>query len=54
MGLMAGDIVQGINQEPTPDPASFTKAADRVKLSDGVVLDILRQGRPLYISYTKP
>ncbi len=53
LGLAAGDIIRAVNQEPTPDLASFSKAAGRVSLTDGVVLDILRQGRPLYLSFTK-
>jgi len=54
MGLIPGDIIRSVNQEPTPDLASFMKATSRVKLSEGVVLDILRQGQPAYLSYTKP
>lgn len=54
IGLMVGDIILGINQEATPDVETFARVSSRAKLSEGVVLDILRQGRPLYISYTKP
>jgi len=53
MGLAAGDVIRAVNQEPTPDVDAFTRVTSRVKLSEGVVLDILRQGRPLYLSYTK-
>jgi serine protease Do len=53
MGLAPGDIIRAVNQEPTPDLASFSRATSRVKLSEGVVLDILREGRPMYLSYTK-
>lgn len=53
MGLAPGDIIRAVNQDPTPDVAAFTRASSRVKLSEGVVLDILRQGRPFYLSYTK-
>jgi len=53
IGLVAGDIIRGVNQEPTPDVATFSQAVGRGNLSDGVVLDILRQGRPLYLSYAK-
>lgn len=54
MGLMVGDVILGINQEATADLESFNRVSGRAKLSEGVVLDILRQGRPLYLSYTKP
>jgi len=53
MGLAQGDVIRAVNQEPTPDVGAFASATSRVKLSDGVVLDVLRQGRPLYLSYTK-
>ena len=53
MGLTPGDVIRSVNQQPTPDVAAFTRATAGVKLSEGVVLDILRQGRPLYLSYTK-
>jgi len=54
MGLLRNDLIRGVNQTPTPTVASFERAVSRVKLSEGVVLDILRQGRSLYLSYTKP
>ncbi len=53
MGLVAGNIILGINQEPTPNLAAFSQASARAKLSDGIVLDVVRQGRPMYLSYTK-
>ncbi|HVO32298.1 MAG TPA: Do family serine endopeptidase, partial [Elusimicrobiota bacterium] len=53
IGLMPGDIIRGVNQTPTPDVSAFASVTGRVKLSEGVVLDILRQGQPLYLSYTK-
>jgi serine protease Do len=53
IGLAAGDIICAVNQEPTPDLAAFSKVTGKVKLSEGVVLDIVRQGHPLYLSYTK-
>jgi len=54
VGLAPGDIVRAVNQIPTPDIHAFTKAIGNVKLSEGIVLDVLRQGRPIYLSYTKP
>ena len=53
MGLSPGDVIRAVNQAPTPDVAAFSRAAGSVKLSEGVVLDILREGRPIYLSYTK-
>jgi serine protease Do len=53
MGLQPGDVILGINQDPTPDLSTFNRVSSRVKISDGIVLDVLRQGRPLYLSFTK-
>ena len=50
LGLVPGDVIRAVNQVPTPDVASFRKATDNVKLSQGVVLDILRQGHPIFLS----
>jgi serine protease Do len=54
MGLAPGDVIRAVNQAPTPDLAAFSRATGNVKLSEGVVLDVLRQGRPMYLSYTRP
>ncbi len=53
IGLMPGDIIRAVNQMPTPSLETFSAATAKVRLSEGVVLDILRQGQPLYLSYTK-
>jgi serine protease Do len=53
LGLAVGDVIRSVNQTPTPDLGAFRKAADKVSLSQGVVLDIVRQGRPIYLSFTK-
>src|SRR5581483_10476927 len=42
MGLIPGDLIRAVNQVPTPDGASFSKAVERVKLAEGIVLDVLR------------
>jgi serine protease Do len=53
VGLAPGDLIRSVNQIPTPDLATFSKATANLDLSQGVVLDILRQGHPMYLSYTK-
>ena len=53
MGLVPGDVIRAVNQTPTPDLSAFRSVTDKVKLSQGVVLDILRQGHPMYLSFTK-
>lgn len=54
MGLLPNDLIQGINQTPTLTVSQFERVISRVKLSEGVVFDVVRQGRSLYLSYTKP
>lgn len=53
IGLVAGDVIRAVNQVPTPDVDGFAGVVSKAKLSEGVVLDVLRQGHPLYLSYTK-
>lgn len=53
MGLLAGDVVLAVNQSPTPTPEAFKKATANINLSKGAVLDVLRQGHPIYLSYSK-
>jgi len=56
-GLMADDIVTGINGEPLQKTAnteqltrSFTRALGRLDVGDVVELDVLRNGQPLKVS----
>ncbi|MFA5975744.1 MAG: Do family serine endopeptidase [Elusimicrobiota bacterium] len=53
LGLVAGDVIRAVNQMPTPDVSHFSSAVSKVDFSEGVVLDILRQGRSIYLSYMK-
>lgn len=50
-GLQTGDLIKSINRYPTPTVSEFSKVTKKLKLSDGVVFDVNRRGRPLYISY---
>ncbi len=52
LGLAVGDVIRSVNQQATPDTTSFEKATSKVNLKDGVVLDVLRQGHPMYLSVT--
>ncbi|HOW27368.1 MAG TPA: Do family serine endopeptidase [Elusimicrobiota bacterium] len=53
MELVEGDLILGVNGTPTPDLTSFLKIAEANSLKKGIVLDVNRQGRPLYLSYQK-
>jgi serine protease Do len=53
MGIAPGDVIRSINQVPTPTPEAFKDAAEKANAKEGVVLDIVRQGHPIYLSYTQ-
>ncbi len=47
---MAGDVIKKVNNKPIKDIESFKEVIKNVDISEGVLLDILRQKRALYIS----
>lgn len=49
-GVMRGDIIKGVNNSPVTDMASFIKLSKTVDLRKGFVLDIVRAGKPAYIT----
>lgn len=53
MGITPGDVITAINHEGTPTTNEFRSAVGKVKLSEGVVIDVSRQGRTMYLSYTQ-
>lgn len=52
-GLLAGDIIRAVNQAPVRSVADFRRETSRLNLKKGFVLDVLRQGKPLYLSLVK-
>ncbi|MGQ0645163.1 MAG: trypsin-like peptidase domain-containing protein, partial [Elusimicrobiota bacterium] len=53
MGLVEGDLILSVNRRDTPDVASFLAAMKRADLDDGVLLDVNRRNRLIYLSYKK-
>lgn len=53
-GLYEGDLVLSINQNKTPDVKTFLRFANKVDVTKGVLFDVNRQGRRIYVSYQKP
>jgi serine protease Do len=51
IGLAEGDIIKGINRKNISSISDFRRAVKKADLSEGVVFDVLRQGRPVYITY---
>ena len=51
MGLVEGDLIRSINRQSTGNCKEFKKVVKKVNLSEGVIFDIVRRGRPVYITY---
>lgn len=53
VGLIERDIIVAINQQTIQDIDDFKKVIKNVNLKKGIVFDIVRDGRQMYISYIK-
>jgi len=53
LGIQVGDLIKAVDRNRVTNIADFKKAMKQVKLSDGVMFDIVRRGRPLYITYAE-
>ncbi len=51
MGLVEGDLIRSVNRQSTRNCKEFKKIVKKVDLSQGVIFDIVRRGRPVYITY---
>lgn len=51
IGLVEGDLIKNVNRQATRNLTEFKKVIKGVDLSRGVIFDIVRRGRPLYITY---
>lgn len=51
IGITAGDLIKSINQMPTKTVLDFERVTKKVRLKEGVVMDVLRYGRPIYLSF---
>ena len=47
---MPGDLIKKVNNHEIRDIGAFKEVVKRIDPSEGVVLDIMRQGRPFYIT----
>jgi serine protease Do len=53
-GLMEGDLISSLNRKKTPDPAAFLAAAKAADPRKGLVFDVFRKGRWIYLTYKEP
>ncbi|MBA7510257.1 Periplasmic serine endoprotease DegP [subsurface metagenome] len=51
MGLVEGDLIRSVNRQSTGNCKEFKKVVKKADLSEGVIFDIVRRGRPVYITY---
>jgi len=51
IGLAEGDLIRAINRQATGNLNEFKKVIKKVNLSEGVIFDIIRRGRPVYITH---
>lgn len=49
-GVKRGDIIKGVNNSPVTDMTSFIKLSKTVDIRKGFVLDVVRAGKPAYIT----
>lgn len=49
-GVMKGDVIKSVNNHAVPDMISFIKIAKKVNVKDGILLDVIRGGKPMYIT----
>ncbi len=49
-GVRGGDLLKAINNKPIKNLSDFLKTARGANLEQGVLLDMLRNGQPLYIT----
>jgi len=53
-GLAEGDLIRSINRKTTRNIKEFKEAIKGVNLSEGVIFDIVRGGRAVYMTYMEP
>jgi serine protease Do len=51
LGLDQGDVIVSVNRKPTPTVGTFMDAVKSISSKEGVLLDIIRRGRSLFLSY---
>jgi S1-C subfamily serine protease len=49
-GVLRGDVIKAMNNHNVPDMVSFIKLARKVNVKDGILLDVIRAGKPMYIT----
>lgn len=53
VGIAAGDVVKSLNNTGISSVADFKKVSSRADIAKGVVFDVLRAGRSIYLTYSE-
>ncbi len=51
IGLSEGDLIKVVNNQKISSIDDFKKISEKINLKKGVVLDIIRAGRPMFLTY---
>ena len=49
-GVLKGDVIKSVNNHAVGDMISFIRIAKKVNVKDGILLDVIRGGNPIYIT----
>ncbi|MBF0521970.1 MAG: hypothetical protein HQL24_02820 [Candidatus Omnitrophica bacterium] len=49
-GVKTGDVIVSIGRKPVPTAKAFVNIANNVKYTDGILLDIYRDGQKMYLT----
>ncbi|MBF0566853.1 MAG: trypsin-like peptidase domain-containing protein [Nitrospirae bacterium] len=49
-GVMRGDVIKAVNNQAVTDIASFMRISKKANVLEGILLDIVRQGQPMYLT----
>jgi S1-C subfamily serine protease len=52
-GVIKGDVITAINKQPVEDMTQFVGMARNVNVLEGILLEVVRAGQPIYITVKK-
>jgi S1-C subfamily serine protease len=52
-GVMRGDVIKSVNNRQVDDMMSFISITKDVNVFEGILLDVIRSGQPMYITVRK-
>jgi S1-C subfamily serine protease len=52
-GVIKGDVIQAVNKRPVEDMMSFIAISKDANVLEGILLEVIRSGQPMYITVKK-